>query len=213
MNRFFQALFFLLVVRPLVAIVLGLNVRAGERLPLTGPAIMAANHNSHLDTLTLMSLWPLARVHRVRPIAAADYFLTEAKLAWFSLNIMHIIPIDRERKEREDDPLAAPAAALTRNEILVLFPEGSRGQPEQLSRFKSGVARLAERCPQAPIVPVFMHGLGKALPRGDFLLVPFFVDVVIGEPIYWQGSVAATMDAYETAMRGLASQVDMPLWE
>lgn len=213
MNRFFQALFFLLVVRPLVAIVLGLNVRAGERLPLTGPAIIAANHNSHLDTLTLMSLWPLRRVRRVRPIAAADYFLTEAKLAWFSLNIMHIIPIDRERKEAAADPLAAPAAALARNEILVLFPEGSRGQPEQLSRFKSGVARLAERCPQAPIVPVFMHGLGKALPRGDFLLVPFFVDVVIGEPIYWQGSVTATMEAYETAMRGLAGQLDMPLWE
>ena len=212
-NRFFQALFFLLVVRPIVAIVLGLNVRSGECLPLTGPAIIAANHNSHLDTLTLMSLWPLRRVQRVRPIAAADYFLTEAKLAWFSLNIMHIIPIDRERKEAAVDPLAAPEAALARNEILVLFPEGSRGQPEQLSRFKSGVARLAERCPQAPIVPVFMHGLGKALPRGDFLLVPFFVDVVIGEPIYWQGSVAATMEAYETAMRGLAGQLDMPLWE
>ena len=213
MNRFFQALFFFLVVRPIVAIVLGLNVRSGERLPLTGPAIIAANHNSHLDTLTLMSLWPLRRVHWVRPIAAADYFLTEAKLAWFSLNIMHIIPIDRERKEAAADPLAAPEAALARNEILVLFPEGSRGQPEQLSRFKSGVARLAERYPQAPIVPVFMHGLGKALPRGDFLLVPFFVDVVIGEPIYWQGSVAATMEAYENAMRGLAGQLDMPLWE
>jgi 1-acyl-sn-glycerol-3-phosphate acyltransferase len=212
-NRFFQAFFFLLVVRPLVAVVLGLNVRAGERLPLTGPAIIAANHNSHLDTLTLMSLWPVRRVHRVRPIAAADYFLTEAKLAWFSLNIMHIIPIDRERKDAAADPLAAPEAALARNEMLVLFPEGSRGQPEQLSRFKSGVARLAERCPQAPIVPVFMHGLGKALPRGDFLLVPFFVDVVIGEPIYWQGSVAATMEAYENAMRGLAGQLDMPLWE
>lgn len=212
-NRFLQALFFILVVRPLVAIVLGLNVRAGERLPLHGPAIVAANHNSHLDTLTLMSLWPLRRVHRVRPIAAADYFLTNAKVAWFSLKIMHIIPIDRERKAQEDDPLANPMAALQRNEILVLFPEGSRGQPEQLSRFKSGVARLAERCPQAPIIPVFMHGLGKALPRGDFLLVPFFVDVVIGEPIYWQGSVAATMQAYEEAMRGLAGQLDMPVWE
>lgn len=211
--RVLQALFFLLVVRPLVAVVLGVKIRSGERLPMDGPAIIAANHNSHLDTLTLMSLWPLSRVHQVRPVAAADYFLTEAKLAWFSLNIMHIIPIDRQRKEKESDPLAGPSEALARNEIIVLFPEGSRGEPEQLSRFKSGVARLVERNPEAPIIPIFMHGLGKALPRGDFLLVPFFVDVVIGEPIYWRGSINDTMQAYETAMRELAKQVEMPLWE
>jgi 1-acyl-sn-glycerol-3-phosphate acyltransferase len=160
-----------------------------------------------------MSLWPLRRLHQVRPIAAADYFLKNAKLAWFSLNIMHIIPIDRERKDRTVDPLATPTAALERNEIIVLFPEGSRGEPETLSEFKTGVARLLERCPTAPIIPIFMHGLGKALPRGDFLLVPFFTDVVIGEPIYWRGTVRDTMQAYEAAMRALAAEVEMPLWE
>ena len=179
--KLLQTLFFLLVVRPLIAVVLGVKIRSGERLPMEGPAIIAANHNSHLDTLTLMSLWPLDQVHKVRPVAAADYFLTNAKLAWFSLNIMHIIPIDRQRKDKESDPLAEPANVLARKEIVLLFPEGSRGEPERLSRFKSGVARLVERQPDAPIIPVFMHGLGKALPRGDFLLVPFFVDVVIGE--------------------------------
>lgn len=211
--KFYQTLFFILIVRPIVAIVLGLNVRHHDRLPIVGPAIIAANHNSHLDTLTLMSLWPLTEVHRVRPIAAADYFLKNAKLAWFSLNIMNIIPIDRERTDRTVDPLDAPEEALTNGDILVLFPEGSRGEPETLSEFKTGVARLLERCPDAPIVPVYMHGLGKALPRGDFLLVPFFADVVIGEPIYWRGSVRDTMQAYENAMRTLAAQVDRPVWE
>ena len=211
--KLYQTLFFLLIVRPIVAVVLGLNIRNNERLPLNGPAIIAANHNSHLDTLTLMSLWPLNRVHQVRPIAAADYFLSNAKLAWFSLNIMNIIPIDRHRKDRTVDPLAAPTEALERNEIIVLFPEGSRGEPEQLSQFKTGVARLLERCPEVPIIPIFMHGLGKALPRGDFLLVPFFADVVIGDPIYWRGSVAETMQTYEEAMQTLAAEVEMPVWE
>lgn len=211
--KFYQTLFFILVVRPIVALVLGLNLRHHERLPIVGPAIIAANHNSHLDTLTLMSLWPLTELHHVRPVAAADYFLTNAKLAWFSLNVMNIIPIDRKRKDRAADPLAAPEAALANKDILVLFPEGSRGEPEKLSEFKTGVARLLERCPDAPIIPVFMHGLGKALPRGDFLLVPFFADVVIGEPIYWRGSVHDTMQAYEKAMRELAAQVNMPVWE
>ncbi len=213
LTRFYQQLFFFLIVRPIVAIVIGLNLRHNERLPRCGPAIIAANHNSHLDTLTLMSLWPLSRVHQVRPIAAADYFLKNAKLAWFSLNIMNIIPIDRKRKDRAVDPLAAPTEALQRNEILLLFPEGSRGEPETLSEFKTGVARLLERSPHVPIIPVFMHGLGKALPRGDFLLVPFFADVVIGEPVYWRGTVSETMRIYEERMRALAAEVERPVWE
>ena len=64
-----------------------------------------------------------------------------------------------------------------------------------------------------PIVPVFMHGLGKSLPRGDFLLVPFFGDVLIGDRLYWQGSVEATMAAYQTAMNKLSSQIETPEWE
>ena len=197
----------------MIVIVLGLNIHGKEHLPLNGPAIIAANHNSHLDTVTLMSLWPILKLSQVRPVAAADYFLTNRLLAWFSLNIMHILPIDRKRTDATSDPLADMTAALERNEILILFPEGSRGEPEQLSRFKSGMSRLVERYPGVPIVPVFMYGLGKALPRGDFLLVPFFVDVIIGDLLYWQDSVEATMTVYQETMTRLAEEVEIPAWE
>ena len=58
-----------------------------------------------------------------------------------------------------------------------------------------------------------MHGLGKALPRGDFLLVPFFVDVIIGDLLYWQGSVESTMTAYQETMTTLAAELEIPAWE
>ncbi len=211
--RFLQALFFLIVVRPLVLIVIGLNIRGEELLPFGKPAVVAANHNSHLDTLTLLSMWPLDKLNKVRPVAAADYFLSNPVLAWFSLNIIRIIPIDRKRTDKTSDPLAQMGQALEEGETLILFPEGSRGEPEQLSRFKTGIARLIERHPTVPIIPVFTHGLGKALPRGDFLLVPFFADIVVGEPIYWRGSVEATMDAYQEAMSELAAELESPAWE
>lgn len=63
-----QAVFFVLIVRPLIIVVIGLNICGGERLALKGPAIIAANHNSHLDTLAM---------RRVRPVAA-DYFLSNS---------------------------------------------------------------------------------------------------------------------------------------
>jgi len=213
MIKLLQILFFLLIVRPLMFVIIGLNIQGKEHLPLTGPAIVAANHNSHLDTLALLSLWPLVRLGQVRPVAAADYFLPNPVIAWFSLNIMRVIPIDRHRKDKNSDPLADCSAALSRGEILVIYPEGSRGTPEQTIRFKTGISRLAEQHPEAPIVPIFMHGLGKSLPRGDFLLVPFVCDVLIGDLLYWQGSVAATMQSYQTAMDDLIEQCHRPEWE
>jgi len=207
-----RSIFVLLIVRPFMTIVIGLNIVGGERLPLKGPAIVAANHNSHLDALALLALWPLSALRRVRPVAAADYFLSNPALAWFSLNIMRILPIERQRNDQHD-PLADMSAALSRGEILIVFPEGSRGAPERLIRFRSGIARLVERHPDVPIVPVFLHGLGKALPRGEFLLVPLLADVVVGEALRWRGSVAETMQAYQEAMDDLAQQLEIPAWE
>jgi len=72
MSRLLKILFFALCIRPLVLIALGLNVVNRRALPTTGPAVIAANHNSHLDAMVLMSLFPLSQIHRVRPAAAAD---------------------------------------------------------------------------------------------------------------------------------------------
>lgn len=75
-------------------------------------------------------------------------------------------------------------SAFGAGDILILFPEGSRGQ---LETFKTGIAHIAKRHPEVPIAPVSLHGLGKALPRGEGVLVPFFCNVFVGESIPWTG--------------------------
>ena len=211
MNRLLRFIFFRLVVRPVVGIALGVTVHHRERLPTDGPAVLVANHNSHLDTMVLMTLLPPRLLPKVRPVAAADYFLKGRLMTWFSLRIIGILPIVRGGKS--GDPLAAVHDALARGEIVILFPEGSRGEPERLSEFKSGVAHLARAHPDVPVIPAFLHGLGKSLPKGSAVFVPFCCDVVVGEPIPWQEDRNLYMQELRERMDALAGEIELTAWE
>lgn len=213
MDQFLRRLFFLLIVWPVTQIVLGLNVRHRDRLPRSGPALVVANHNSHLDTMVLMTLFPFRLFPKIRPVAAMDYFLRNRALAWLSLSILGIIPLQRSGFSFHEDPLSECSRALERGDILILFPEGSRGEAERLSNFKTGIAHLAKRHPEVPVIPVFLHGLGKALPKGEAVLVPFFCDVFVGEPQYWTGDRRSFMNCLEHAMKTLADEGHFPPWE
>ncbi len=205
-------LYFLLIVRPVILVVIGLNVRRQEKLPDHGPAVVIANHNSHLDTLVLMTLFGMKRLKDVQPVAAADHFLRNPLIAWFSLNIIGILPIQREVKGVRSDPLAGICEALDNDKILILFPEGSRGDPEIREEFKTGVAHIAKRRPEVPFTPVFMHGLGRSLPKGEGILVPFFCDVFVGDAICWGGNKHQFMANVEQAMDDLEAEKEFPRW-
>ena len=184
MQRLIKILFFGLIVKPIVFVVLGLNIRGRGNLPQNGPAVLLANHNSHLDTMVLMSLYPLRHIHNVRPVAAADYFMESGGLrAWFSKTCIGIIPMDRSGETAKQRLFDGCDQALNDGQVLILFPEGSRGKPEQMSELKKGVFHLLNSHKNATATPVMLHGLGRALPKGEALLVPFNCDVIIGQPL------------------------------
>lgn len=189
MTKFLKLLFFALFVKPLVYVVLGLNVRNAQKLPKEGPAIIVANHSSHIDTLILMSLFPLKRILSIRPIAAKDYFLKTKLKSWFSLNIIGIIPVERNtEKFSHIHPFEAVTQSLSNNEIVIIYPEGTRGSSEEIGEFKRGVAHLAKLNPQVPIIPVYIHNPDMVLPKGDGILVPFICDVFIGDKMNFSES-------------------------
>ena len=212
MSAYLRLFFFGFVVRPLVYVILGLNVRHWERLPGDGPAVIVANHNSHLDTLVLMSLLPLRMLKKLHPVADADYFLRNRLLAWFATQIIGIIPLTRSGAS--PNPLSGCFQALRDGNILILFPEGSRGTPEsRMAEFKRGVQIIARKFPDVPVYPIFLHGLGKALPKGEALLVPFFCDVFVGAPMTYRTEQENFMDALRSEMNVLAAQGEFPEWQ
>ncbi len=203
----------MLVVRPIARLLFGLDTIGAEKLPKHGPAIVAANHNSHVDTLILLCLFPAKLLPQLRPVAAADHFDKGGFGSWFSRNIIGIIPIKRGAASRNDDVLAGAKQALTRGEILVVFPEGSRGEPEEMTRFKTGVARLAEFCPQAPVIPVYLQGAGRSLPKDARVLVPFNCTAVVGDPLNWTGSHHGFIEELRARIEALKAQAPPLRWE
>lgn len=181
MKRLIKILFFAVIVKPLVLIGLGLNIVNRKALPKEGPAILAANHTSHLDTLVLMSLYPLKDLHRVRPVAAADYFHKNRWIKWFATYCIDIIPIARNEVKAPSELFSGCYSALDNGDIVILFPEGTRSSTEdRIFKLKRGIHYLAMRYEDMPVYPIILRGLGKALPKGEALFVPFNCDVVVG---------------------------------
>lgn len=183
MKRVVKVLFFAFIVKPIVFVILGLNIKGREKLPLEGGAVIAPNHNSHLDTLVIMSLYPLSKIDKIRPVAAADYFMRNKFVSWISTYCIGIIPLDRTGASSQEELFKEPHEALDNKDILILFPEGSRGKPEQMTRLKKGLFYLLKDKKDIPIIPIAMQGLGNSLPKGEALFVPFNCQVVIGESI------------------------------
>jgi 1-acyl-sn-glycerol-3-phosphate acyltransferase len=207
-----RLLLLILIARPVARVLTGADVVGAGRLPAKGPAIVAANHNSHVDTLLLLALFPAQALRRVRPVAAADYFLANPIVSWFSRKIIGIVPVERHAAHGTD-VLAPARAALTAGDILVIFPEGTRGADgDDIGPLRSGVARLAEAVPEAPVTPVWIQGAGRVLPKGGAVPVPLTCCVVVGEPIAWRGDRDGFMETLKAALEALHAQAPPLRW-
>lgn len=182
-SRYIKILFFALIIRPIVFVILGLNIKNREKLPFGKGSILAPNHNSHLDTMVIMSLYPLNQIHKIRPVAAADYFMKNKFTSWISINCIGIIPLDRSGSASPEELFKESYEALDNGDVLILFPEGSRGKPEEISRLKKGLYYMIKDRIDTPVIPIHMEGLGNSLPKGEALFVPFNCDVSIGDAL------------------------------
>lgn len=192
-NSLLRTIFNLFIVWPVIHLWLGVRVKNPEKLPHNGPAIIVANHNSHLDTFVLLSLFPAMKRPFIRPVAAADYFLKGKLSSWFALNLIGIIPIVRGGKA--ENPLEACEKALGEGQIIIIYPEGTRGEPDKLAPIKPGIWHLAQHFPDVPVIPVYLKGTGRVMAKGNRIPLPLFVDAVIDDPFLAPQEKTAFQDA------------------
>ncbi len=200
------------IARPIARVFTGADIVGREKLPLKGPAILVANHASHVDTVLLLTIYPSKALDRVRPAAAADYFLKGRLMSWFSRNILAIVPVARDRAGTGEDVLAPAREALAAGDIVLIFPEGTRGDGEEMSNLKSGVARLAAAFPDAPVTPIWLQGAGRVLPKGAHVPVPLNCTVLVGDTIRWAGDRAAFMEEMRVKLEALKALAPPQRW-
>ena len=153
----------------LVRAVYRIEVVGADRMPATGPAVVAPNHESFLDAIILGAAIP----RELRFVAKAELWRSRL-LAWM-LDGLGAIPIERGRS----DYLAAALVlqVLKAGEAVVIFPQGAvRGD----RAWKEGAAHTA-LVTGAPLVPVRLVGTARALSRGRIGFPK--LRVIVGKPI------------------------------
>jgi 1-acyl-sn-glycerol-3-phosphate acyltransferase len=156
------------------------TIEGGDRIPREGAAILASNHVSYLDPLTLAWLADL-QGRRVRFLAKAELFDKFALGA--ALRSVHQIPVQRGSRDAADS-LVAAVDALRAGECVTVFPEGTISLDLEPMVGKSGTARLAKASGVA-VTPVGLWGTHRILFKGRKPRWRWGVaqTAVIGEPV------------------------------
>ena len=169
--------------RTVFGLVIGLRYVWAKAPHPDGPVIYIANHNSHLDAMSLMTIVPSHRIHLTHSVAAQDFFGRSGFRSWSMKNLVNAVLISRTKEERNVDPIELLDAMLRQGHSLILFPEGTRGVPGVMADFKRGVGHLASRHPDIPVIPVYLDSLYRNLPKGRTMIVPFGGTLVMGEAL------------------------------
>jgi glycerol-3-phosphate O-acyltransferase/dihydroxyacetone phosphate acyltransferase len=197
-----------LVIRILLKLFYGcIDVVGRERIPATGPLIVAANHhNSVVDAMLIVATFPRA----VRVLANAPLF--KNPLVGPFLRLMGAVPVNR-RSEAGDDPgkndalFAAAIGALRAGGALLIFPEGRTTPRPTLLPLRTGAARIlfgAERAAGpcgTTLLPVGLIFHDPGTFRAGSALV------MIGPPVPTPDLVAGADAPAESGVRALTERL------
>lgn len=145
------------VIGPIFRRLFRLTIEGLENLPDDGPAIIAANHTSVLDSFIVPAVLP----RRVTYVGKAEYLDD-----WKTRRIfpaLGMIPIDRSGGDAAQAALDLAARVLGDGELFAIYPEGTRSRTGKLYKGRTGVARLSHRT-GAPIIPVGLVGMREIQP-------------------------------------------------
>ena len=133
------------------------------------PAVYICNHQSHFDILAVLALHP-------KVILLTNEWVWNSPFYGYLIRKAEFYPVtDGLEKNMEH-----MKSLVARGYSIVIFPEGTRSQDCTIQRFHRG-AFLSARELGLPVLPLYIHGFGYALPKHDFLLRKAGLYMEVGE--------------------------------
>lgn len=148
---------------------------SSEKVPQSGPVILAPNHGSFMDHFFLAAF--IRR--KVRFMAKSQLFQPPLQYVYSHGGVFPL-----RRGHRDEEAFVTARTILDRGGCVAMYCEGSRSKDGMLSaRPKPGIGKLALQT-GAAVVPVAIHGSAKVRNwrRGEFPKVT----VQYGDPIRWE---------------------------
>jgi 1-acyl-sn-glycerol-3-phosphate acyltransferase len=173
-----------------------------ENVPKKGPAIIAANHVSFLDSFFI----PLVvKRRKVTYLAKADYFKSW-KTSWFFKSAGQI-SCERSGGSKSQQSLEIALDVLKQGDLLGIYPEGTRSPDGRLYRGRTGIARLALAA-GVPVIPTGLIGTDVVMPKEAKL--PKFtghteVKVRFGKPLDFSRFAGRERDRF--ALRSVTDEI------
>ena len=201
------------LMKPVVDLLATPTIIGADRLAhVDGPVIFAANHHSHADTPLMMTAIPEPWRNRLFIGAAADYWFTNRITSPLSALVIGAIPVERQKVSRR--AIDQSLELLADDWSMLIFPEGARSSDGWARPFTSGAAFLSSHS-NVPVVPVYLQGTNKVLPKGRNFPRPNPTFVVFGAPMQAaEGEDSKSFAArIQAAVAELADETSSDWWQ
>ncbi|WP_217169595.1 1-acyl-sn-glycerol-3-phosphate acyltransferase [Streptomyces sp. AC512_CC834] len=188
---------------PLLRVAFRPRIEGLDHVPGSGAAVVAGNHLSFSDHF----LMPAVLRRRITFLAKAEYFTgpgLKGRLTAFFFRSAGQIPVDRSGKEAGQAAIREGLGVLGRDELLGIYPEGTRSHDGRLYKGKVGVAVMALRA-GVPVVPCAMIGTFEAQPPGRKIPKVHPVVIRFGEPLDF--SRYAGMEGEKAVLRAITDEI------
>lgn len=153
------------------------KINGTRNIPKRGGVIIASNHESYFDFITLYSIFP-RRIY----FLTGEIFFQKWQWRWI-VKLTKQIKVDRNSKDKSES-IKQVLNHLKKGDVIGIFPEGTRSADGKLQKAYPGVIKLALQS-SCPVIPIGIKGTFEIMSRHKKL--PKLIkkcEIKIGKPIY-----------------------------